>query len=308
MTLDGVGYPLDQQTLDMAPLRGDFPGNVWGPPEPGMNVQRCGGLGNRANLGKRFTAAAGTIFKLAGTIHRKFTDRPRLYFSIRFGDNPSFLNNGYPLLSEAYYPEMSELPHKWVLTLQIPADSYNGNATVQVEYRDGNVFYQCVDLQVTGGVAFPEGIGPRGTTIGSGSSEFVGIPSIENEVVAPPPTDPDSDEGLSTFQILMIALFGLVLLVFCVVLVNYKAGQDKDEVQPELAPSERVHKVPDRIIQKPPDDSEEEKEEGPFIDEDGEVEELELGLQLSNTEDSGDPEEISIHDERHFHFKYIEER
>ena len=64
---------------------------------------------------------------------------------------------------------------------------------------------------------------------------------------------------------------GLVLLVFCVVLVNYKAGQDKDEVQPELAPSERVHKVPDRIIQKPPDDSEEEKEEGPFIDEDGEV-------------------------------------
>jgi hypothetical protein len=209
-----------------------------------------------------------------------------------------------------------------------PSPAFNSNATIQVAYHsDGllratmpgveaepskasTVFYQCIDVEITGGQDFPagnflHGLGPQEHSSPGFVDPVSGLP-INNDVTV--------FWGPTEFAVAAVLLcFGIVCALLALM---FTAKKLKGELAPADEPAfeARLH-AEEKIIQKPspPDKPETPPKPEPSGEEDDE-EDATAQVNFSDGESSktsnksiSTPKEATGSLGRHFHFRYVEE-
>lgn len=141
-----------------------YSGDIYNPPAPGCNRIPCGLGTNNAPEFPRFYVNAGTN-KISLNIRLENTSfSGRMGFEFRYGDNPQFPLGfrAFPLGTEI--PIVRNADQVSLSTTFGLSPSYTANATIQAYFitdepgfgrRNYTVFYQCVDIVVSGASALP---------------------------------------------------------------------------------------------------------------------------------------------------------
>jgi len=281
LLLTGLYYPATNPTAIKSVLREG--GNVMQPPDPGNNIIMCGGILNDNPAYwevTRIGVKKDAQFKVVGEISPA-RQGATLIFSIIYGTNPIFAEGQGLALNppEPWVVTANATSTRFVITRSIPV-AYNYPATIQVEYRlSYNMsWYQCIDINVTGGLAYPTGV----TQIDQGTNGTQVVLKRNTLFLQENPT------LLTQFQIVLITLCILLLLCICC-LLTYLICHRRKQKPADLAEEPHMADEHRPLAKNGPPVAPEAPEEVP-PDEESEKEAEEAGT-------AG----------RHFHFRYVDE-
>lgn len=312
-TLDGifVGEPRRPTTWLTESIRGG--GDIWQPADHGCNQLPCGTfLNDETYDAVRVQVPADELGLKIKSHLRKVWDGGQMIAQLKYGHSPNFAVTPGFELGSVNVPADADVQHVYQTAVMSPA--YNYNATIQIAYHtDGLVratipgneapdhtsvsFYQCIDIEVVGGMTWPNGteeIGP-----------FEKAELDDEFGVQPPVVVPKVP--VNTFLVVAVVfavllLIGLIIAAVLYVLLCKSEEKPKEEpvVREQVivkaeAPVEEPIQAPKPVSVSPEQPQEEEEE---VVTEFNYREE---------TPPAAKPIEAAGSEGRHFHFRYISE-
>jgi hypothetical protein len=236
-----------------------------------------------------------------------FYSTPYVELSIKYGSTPNFqMTRGYTL-DPVWAPKENGF---FQLIRAVPTTAHNKNATIQVSYHvsASKTYYQCVDIWITGGTAFPDGAYPWGK--GPDDYSFAVPGCVGGDCGVTPCEDTEEGCGLKPVYVAIIILCVLIAIVVAVLI--YLCITKKDPVDDQAD----AKNVPLPVVEPPelPAQPAEPKAETP-PKEDSEHDAVGHVMYTPNEESDPTPQESSEQKSldatgsqgRHFHFRYVDE-